>query len=371
MGIDTGQEPGTIDPESLRKLVSELGAAHSAYSGAKPEVDGLIAEIRQKLKEIGELATQSVAASSKIADSQAVIAEKSAHIEDAKKHSDDVRALLDKLLTESRAVQTKVAGLESETQEASEGAKGVVAELRALKASVDSEAAAIKKLSESSANDAERTKNLADRAKAIDERIGQYESDLADLSERSGQTLKEIEGLLPGATSTGLASAFDKRRQTFLEPAQRWQWIFVVALIALVILASTGLFQFLWKQGPLTLEEELQFLLIRLPVAGALIWLALHASHESTLARRLEEDYGYKATVAASFQGFHKQMHDMAEGVDHDSAIAILCKNTLAAIADPPGRIYDKKLRPVTPTSVVTEAVKDVGEIVSTQGRQK
>jgi hypothetical protein len=34
---------------------------------------------------------------------------------------------------------------------------------------------------------------------------------------------------------------------------------------------------------------------VHLPIAAALIWLALHASHESALAKRLERDYGFKA----------------------------------------------------------------------------
>ncbi len=93
----------------------------------------------------------------------------------------------------------------------------------------------------------------------------------------------------------------------------------------------------------------------RLPIAGALIWLALHSSRESALAKRLEEDYGYKATIAASFQGFHKQMGDIGNTAPEGSPLAKLCSDTLYTIASPPGRIYDKHRLTITPTGELAD----------------
>lgn len=87
----------------------------------------------------------------------------------------------------------------------------------------------------------------------------------------------------------------------------------------------------------------------RLPIAVALVWLALHSGREAALAQRLEEDYGYKAAVAASFVGFNAQMKQIDEQVRPDSPLAKLCADTLGTIASPPGRIYDKHQLTHTP----------------------
>jgi hypothetical protein len=90
----------------------------------------------------------------------------------------------------------------------------------------------------------------------------------------------------------------------------------------------------------------------------ALVWLALHSSHESALAKRLEEDYGYKSAVAASFLGFHKQMLEVGGTVANNPPLAKLCGDTLTTIATPPGRIYDKHALSVSPAGELTQAAK-------------
>jgi hypothetical protein len=98
--------------------------------------------------------------------------------------------------------------------------------------------------------------------------------------------------------------------------------------------------------------------LSRLPIAGALVWLALHASRESALAKRLEEDYGYKSAIAACFEGFRKQMSEIGKDVAPDSPLAKLCSNTLTTIATPPGVIYEKHALTVTPSDELKKAAK-------------
>jgi hypothetical protein len=127
------------------------------------------------------------------------------------------------------------------------------------------------------------------------------------------------------------------------------------------MVGSTGLWQAYGVGTALTYDHLARIWLARLPIAGALIWLALHASRESALAKRLEEDYGYKAAVAASFQGFHKQMAEMGQlsAGASDGPLSKLCADTLATIAAPPGRIYEGHKLTVTPTAELTKVVAD------------
>lgn len=103
--------------------------------------------------------------------------------------------------------------------------------------------------------------------------------------------------------------------------------------------------------------------LVRLPIAGALVWLALHASHEAALAKRLEEDYGYKATVASVLMGFQKQISEVGKDATTNPSLAKLLDNTLTTIAAPPGRIYDKHKLTTSPSGELAEAAKAAAQI--------
>jgi hypothetical protein len=203
----------------------------------------------------------------------------------------------------------------------------------------------------------------------VDARIADYEKRLDELEKQSHDRLKTIEDLLPGATGAGLAHSLDKRRQTFLKPHTRWQAIFIGALALIAVVAVSGLLHAYSMKSIPTYDELARLLLARLPLAGALLWVALHASREAALAKRLEEDYGYKSAIASSFEGFRRQMADINVDLKAGSPLAKLCGDTLSTIAEPPGRIYDKHKLTVSPidefkecTRVVADAAKPIVE---------
>ena len=98
-------------------------------------------------------------------------------------------------------------------------------------------------------------------------------------------------------------------------------------------------------------------------MAAALVWLALHASREAALAKRLEEDYGYKAAIATSFLGFHKQMTEIGSAAESNKPLAKLCRDVLTTMASPPGRTYEKHKLTITPADQFTDAAKGAGKI--------
>jgi hypothetical protein len=186
----------------------------------------------------------------------------------------------------------------------------------------------------------------------------------ASLEKECANQLKAITELLPGATTAGLAHSFDARRQTFLRPHNVWQWLFVGSLVAIVLVALTGFLQEYKMTSAPTYDELFRLWLCRLPIVAALVWLALHASREAALAKRLEEDYGYKAAIAEAFLGFHKQMTEIGESATTNKPLAQLCEDTLTTIATPPGRIYDKHALTVKPTDELKEAAKAAAPVI-------
>lgn len=342
--------------------ITELAETAKAAAMATVESQRLTAaaltDAQTKLADITTTATQALAAKTQIADDQSVIATKSDHIQNAQVHADTVRASLDRTLTAATQQATEVEGQKSRAQSAADTVTELLADLRTTKGSVETDAEAVVTARKTAEQSAALTKGLAEKSATVEARIEDYEARLADLESQCKTQLKTIVDLLPGATSAGLAHAFDERRQTFLKPQRLWERWFIGSVVAIVVLAVTSLMQVILRENPLTYDEVLLLWLSRLPVAGALVWLALHASHESALAKRLEEDYGYKSAVASSFLGFHKQMSEIGSAAGSNIPLAKLCEDTLTTIASPPGRIYDKHKLTVSPTGELTGVAK-------------
>ncbi len=325
----------------------------------------VLTDAQAKLTEITTTATQAVAAKTQIMDAQAVIATKSDHIQKAQEHADTVRASLDRTLTAATQQATETEGHKSRAQSAADIANELQADIRTTKGSIEADATAVATARRNAEASTAQTKSLADKSATVEERIAAYEKRLVELDTECAAKLKEIVDLLPGATTVGLAHAFDDRRKTFLKPHNRWQWLFVGSVLAIVGLTVSGLWHVYQSGTAPTYDELLRLWLARLPIAGALVWLALHASRESALAKRLEEDYGYKAAIAASFLGFHRQMSEVGTAVASNQPLSKLCGDTLTTIATPPGRIYDKHELIVSPTDELKHAAKAAVDVAS------
>ena len=348
---------------TAQRLLSEADSLLSTLKSRLDEVESTrvsvaaTAEATQaKLLDASTAATAVIAVLTQVTDEQAVIAAKSAHIQAAQEHADKVRTELDRIQTATSQHATEAEGQRTRAQTATDSVTELLATVRGHRTSTDTELAATIAARDLAKTAAATTKALADKSDAVEERIAAYEARLAELETQSKGQLETITGLLPGATSAGLAHAFDDRRKTFLNPATRWQWIFVGSVVALVLLALTGLWNVYSANSLLGWDDLARLWIARLPIAGALIWLALHASQESALAKRLEEDYGYKAAIASSFQGFQKQMAEIGAKAPVGSPLAKLCDDTLSTIASPPGRIYDKHRLTVSPTGDLADA---------------
>lgn len=354
------EERGALSESERRTIVdsltAELQLKLSQAQSLKDELDSLLIGARSKAEEVNGIATQALAARTQVTDAQAVVAAKSVHIQDAQEHAGRVRTEIDRLQTVVTQLATEAEGQKARAQAATDSVAELQSEVRALRASAEADATATTAHRDAAVAASEVAKGLAERAATTEARLKDYEARLAGLEGQAKERLATITNLLPGATAAGLAHAFDDRRKTFLNPSRRWQWVFVGSVVTIVVLAASGLWHVYMTGLPLAWDELARLWVARLPIAGALIWLALHASRESALAKRLEEDYGYKAAIASSFLGFQKQMAEIGSDAGEGSPLAQLCTDTLATIASPPGRIYDKHKLTVTPSSEAADA---------------
>lgn len=344
--------------ERLRSLQTAASEEKRSISVLRSDAEKAVADSKLLLSQLQPVAAQITAVQTQAISEQAVIATKSEHIQNAQAHADKVRANLDRALTEAKQQQTEVEASRASAQSALEQVAKALAEVSAARASSDTDAAAIRSALDQANDSAAKVKSLASKAEGIEKKVEGYEGRLEGFATKCEEQLAAIESLLPGATSAGLAHAFDERRKTFEKPAKTWQWLFVGSVVGLALIAITGLWHVYQVGEKLTYDALLQLWLARLPIAGALIWLALYASRESALAKRLEEDYGYKAAIAASFQGFFKQMSATTAKSEGLEPAIKLCADTLATLATPPGRIYDKHALTISPGSELANTAK-------------
>lgn len=348
---------------SATEAADAAGTARDASKDSQRQITAILDDAKAKFAEVSAAATQVVAVQTKITDEQAVIATKSSHINDAQKHADEVRADLDRQLTAAKQQVTAVEAEKTKAQASALTSANLLKDIQTVKGTSETDAGKIAAALKIAHESAIQTKGLADKSVEVDTKIAAYEQRLLELEMECDTQLTTIENLLPGATAAGLASSWDERRKTFLKPHNRWQWLFVASLLALIVLTFSGLIQVYYSKQVPPYDELFRLWLVRLPIAGALIWLALHASHEAALAKRLEEDYGYKATVAACLMGFQKQISEVGKDAAANPSLAKLLDNTLTTIASPPGRIYDQHKLTVSPSAELTEAAKAAAEV--------
>lgn len=130
---------------------------------------------------------------------------------------------------------------------------------------------------------------------------------------------KEIESLLPGATSAGLATAYRQMKRSFDTPIRVFEKVFYGAVTLLIVTALFSLFDsvgWFWIKFAKfeTWDAALKALMNKLPLYGALIWLAFFASKRRSENQRLQQEYAHKEALAKSYHSYKKQI----EALDDD-----------------------------------------------------
>lgn len=168
--------------------------------------------------------------------------------------------------------------------------------------------------------------------KTIDEsedRSGGLDSDLETLKKNlvefeKAQKVKykalneEIDSLLPGATSAGLATAYRDMKVSFNKPIRSAGILFYVSIgiliLASLVLATTDI----WWFGIKFIEIKdwttvLKSFAYKIPFYGPIIWLAYFATKRRSEAQRLQQEYAHKEALASSYNNYKKQILELDE----------------------------------------------------------
>lgn len=127
----------------------------------------------------------------------------------------------------------------------------------------------------------------------------------------SYQTLfQKIEGLLPGATATGLSKAYQEQKENYKWPVILWSLVFGLTVVGMMIFGIS-----VYKDTELKdIQVTIQHILARLPFFIPAVWLAIFASKQQSQYKRLQQEYIYKETLAKSYESYKREIDLLPEG---------------------------------------------------------
>lgn len=145
----------------------------------------------------------------------------------------------------------------------------------------------------------------------------------------------QIESLLPGATSAGLATAYRQMKRSYQKPIIFFNRLFYLAIFLLVCVSLYSIFEISDIQTivsnspanntaslsnattitesnalihPESWEGFVKSFIKKIPLFGALIWFAFFVSKRRSEAQRLQEEYAHKEALAKSYASYKKQI---------------------------------------------------------------
>lgn len=156
----------------------------------------------------------------------------------------------------------------------------------------------------------------------LDARLVQLNSLETDQKSKYSALVAQVETLLPGATSAGLASSYKTLKDSFKKPILIYTLSFAGSLAVLVLAALVMAVQeFTWTPFHFKLVEVaewdtiLRALMYKAPFVAPVVWLAIFSSTRRSQYERLQQEYAHKEALAASYQSYKTQLEALkAEG---------------------------------------------------------
>jgi len=171
------------------------------------------------------------------------------------------------------------------------------------------------------------------RFKEIDNFEDKHKALLVEYKKKYEALEKQVNSLLPGATSVGLAISYSKNREKFEKQTKFWSWFFIVVM---AIIFSFGLYLILGN-----IKIDTQHVFKYSPLYVSVIWLALFASKRRNESMRLEQEYTHKETLAKSYMSYKEQIETLDKD-EKNELLQKLLESTTATISQNPNHVLDK-----------------------------
>lgn len=190
---------------------------------------------------------------------------------------------------------------------------------------------------------------ISARQKELDEFKINQESRYTALNE-------QIEGLIPGATSAGLAAAYRAMRKSFSKPIKQYSILFYTSILILSVTAFISTIDSIWTSNEIIkfvdvtdIRNLASNLTHKLPIILPVLWLALFSSKRRSEAQRLQQEYAHKEALAKSYQSFKSQIEGLG-GQKKEELLHKLLGAAIDAVASNASDTLDKKHGDKMPT---------------------
>lgn len=148
----------------------------------------------------------------------------------------------------------------------------------------------------------------------------------------------QVEELLPGATSAGLATAFRKMREEFTAPIATYTRVFYISITLMLLVAlgasleSITLFPPSWTVAhSKEWSDTLRRIIERAPVLLPLVWLAIFSATRRSQYERLQQEYAHKQALASSYESYKRQLTEL--GTDSEAILKDLISRAVETVA--------------------------------------
>lgn len=166
---------------------------------------------------------------------------------------------------------------------------------------------------------------------------------------------QQIENLLPGATSAGLATAYRAMRKSFRDPIRQYSILFYISVGILTFIAFISTIDSIYTDTAFikfvdvsNIGNLLSNLAYKLPIILPVLWLALFASKRRNEAQRLQQEYAHKEALAKSYQSFKNQIDKLQDG-NKEQLLEKLLAAAIDAVAANASNALDGKHDEKTP----------------------
>lgn len=195
----------------------------------------------------------------------------------------------------------------------------------------------------------------------IEQRTKDLEEFKQEQKKRYDELNKQIENLLPGATSAGLSSAYNEMRNKFSKSAKWYAGGFYVSLSILLVTILSIRDVVLVDKIPLDKGIWISLLVllgnfaVKIPFIIPALWLVIFMSRRRSEAERLSQEYVHKEVLAKSYDSYKQQIEKLSKE-DQKELLPVLMEGMIRAISLNPAETLDKKHQSDSP---ISEFLKD------------
>ena len=193
------------------------------------------------------------------------------------------------------------------------------------------------------------SRQLKESLQALTIEGGESSQRLKGLETQNRELQEEITLTLGDANRVGMAASFKERKEELQSNQKTWQWVFVLAVSAIIPL-SAGLLL------PEVLKKSLEWHLLftKAAIVVPLIWLGWFAARQFSYISRIREDYAFKYAASMAYEGHKKATREVDKDLER-----LLLEFSLFNMSQNPIRLYSEKLDHVTPMHEFASTILD------------